>query len=280
VLESDFSVLGMLLPIDTPSTRRRNAAFDRLLELIDAEVRTRLHASEPQADFLQFAIDDMRARDLLGSPEQLRWLSLRVLGAVFAAHTNTAMSTAACLLDLLEHPDALAQVRAEIATLAPDTTLDLAALRKLVWLHRCVNETLRLRSTGGIWRKAMHELELGDHQVPAGSLIGCCMGLVNLDPQRYAEPEVYRPDRYAAFAADSYQSPPVGSTPLQFGAFGTGRNLCSGRPLAYTMLALVLVVLLRDYEWTLITKPRRWFRLMTAGVARPIGPLRLGYRRR
>jgi hypothetical protein len=46
------------------------------------------------------------------------------------------------------------------------------------------------------------------------------------------------------------------------------------------MLGLVLVTLLRDYEWTLLAKPRRWFTLMTAGMARPIGSLRLGFRRR
>lgn len=68
----------------------------------------------------------------------------------------------------------------------------------------------------------------------------------------------YRPDRHETMSTDAYQSPPVGSTPLQFGSFGSGRNLCSGRPLAYTMLGLVLVTLLRDYEWTLLAKPRRW----------------------
>lgn len=280
VLESDFSVLGMLFPIETPSARRRSAAFDRMLAIIEDEVRRRLAEGGEHSDFLQFVIDDMRADGRVASAEGFRLLSLRVLGTVFGAHTNTAMTVAACLVDLLEHPGVRTRVLEELDALPRDTPLDMAALRKLVQLYRAMNETMRRFSTGGIWRKAMQDLELGDHRVPVGSLVGASMGLVNLDPGRYPDPHAYRPDRYETMSTDAYQSPPVGSTPLQFGSFGSGRNLCSGRPLAYTMLGLVLVTLLRDYEWTLVAKPRRWFTLMTAGMARPIGPLRLAYRRR
>ncbi len=92
-----------------------------------------------------------------------------------------------------------------------------SALRTLVQLYRAMNETMRRFSTGGIWRKAMQDLELGDHRVPVGSLVGASMGLVNLDPGRYPDPHAYRPDRYETMSTDAYQSPPVGSTPLQFG---------------------------------------------------------------
>jgi cytochrome P450 len=270
----------MLFPIETPSARRRSAAFDRMLEIIEDEARRRLAEGGEHADFLQFVIDDMRANDRFATADGFRWLSLRVLGTVFGAHTNTAMTVAACLVDLLDHPEEHARVLEELDALPREAPLDLAALRKLVRLYRAMNETMRRFSTGGIWRKAMQGFALGDYHLPAGSLIGTSMGLVNLDPTRYPDPYAYRPNRYETMSTDAYQSPPVGSTPLQFGSFGSGRNLCSGRPLAYTFLGLVLVTLLRDYEWTLLAKPRRWFTLMTAGMARPIGPLRLAYRRR
>ncbi|WP_434428213.1 hypothetical protein [Nannocystis pusilla] len=56
--------------------------------------------------------------------------------------------------------------------------------------------------------------------------------------------------------------------------------MCSGRPLAYAMLAAILVPLLRDYEWEVVARPRRWFTLLTGGLSRPIGGLTLRYRRR
>jgi cytochrome P450 len=278
VLESDFSILGMMLPIETASARRRRAAFDRMMSLIEAEVRARMADRGEHDDFLQFAIDHMAA----GGTERdnVRWLALRVLGTIFGAHTNTAMSVASTLSDLVEHPDALARVRAEIAALPEGAPMDLAAMRSLVHLHRAINESMRLRSNGGLWRMAMHDIDLGGFKLARGTVVGASMGLVNLDPARYAGTHEYRPERYEAMTTDNYQSPPVGSTPLQFGAFGTGRNLCSGRPLAYAMLGAILVPLLRDYQWQIVDRPRRWFTLLTGGLSRPIGGLTLRYRRR
>ena len=88
------------------------------------------------------------------------------------AHTNTAMSLASTLLDLIEHPDDLARVQEEIAALPRDAPLDLQTLRTLVHLHRSITETLRLRSNGGIWRMVMSDMTLGGHRLASGSVIG------------------------------------------------------------------------------------------------------------
>jgi len=277
VLESDFSVLGMMLPIETASARRRRAAFDGMLAIAEDEVRQRLASPRRRDDFLQSVLEGSAPG---AGADELRRLGLRVLGVMFGAHTNTAMTVAATLLDLLEHPEELARVRAELDDLPRDQPLDLAAMRRLVHLHRAINESLRLRSNGGIWRMALSDTIVGGHRLARGSVVGASMGLVNLDPERYPRPLEYRPSRFEAMTTDGYASPPVASTPLQFGAFGTGRGLCSGRPLAYAILAAILVPLLRDYEWTALARPRRWFTLLTAGLSRPVGPLSLRYRRR
>ncbi|MFY0540702.1 cytochrome P450 [Nannocystis pusilla] len=147
--------------------------------------------------------------------DDIRWLGLRVLGTIFGAHTNTAMSVASTLSDLVEHPEALARVRAEIAALPADAPMDLTAMRTLVHLHRAINESMRLRSNGGLWRMAMCDLDLGGYKLPKGTVVGASMGLVNLDPARYDGSHDYRPARFEAMATDNYQSPSVGSTPLQ-----------------------------------------------------------------
>lgn len=274
VLESDYSVLGMFLPIETPSMRRRTAAFERLVELTRYEVRWRVEHGGEHDDFLAYALGQLDA------DADLRPVVIRMLGLIFGAHTNTAMALAACLLDLLEHPEVLAELRAEIDELPADATLDAGTLRGLGALHRAINESMRLRSTGGIWRRVCAPFELGEFALEPGALVGASMGLINLDPARYSDPGVYRPRRYASMSTDSYQSPPVSTAPPEFGVFGTGRSLCSGRPLAYALLSAMLVELLRGYEWQLVAKPRRWFNLLTAGMARPVGGLELRYRRR
>ncbi len=280
LLESDFSVFGMMFPVETPSARRRTQAFARLVEIVDTEVRLRLAEPGDHDDFLNYAIQSLLADPARVSPAEMRLLVLRCLGVMFGAHTNTAMSIAAGLVDLLDHPQELAAVRAEVDALPTGVPLDVGALRGLDRLYAALNETLRRRSTGGIWRRAQRDLRVGPYKLSAGSLIGASMGLVNLDPRRYPEPMAFRPGRYAQMDLDSYQSPPVNTTPLQFGAFGTGRGLCSGRPLAYTLLGLIMVELLRTYEWRVVVRPKRWFNVLTGGLSRPVGKLRLHYRRR
>ncbi len=280
LLESDFSVFGMMFPVETPSARRRTQAFARLMEIVDTEVRLRLAESGEHDDFLNYAIQNLLADPTRPSSAEMRLLVLRCLGVMFGAHTNTSMSIAAGLLDLLDHPLEFAAVNAEVDALEAGVTPDVEALRGLVRLYAAINETLRRRSTGGIWRRAQRDLRVGDYTLSAGSLIGASMGLVNLDPRRYPEPMAYRPGRYVQMELDSYQSPPVNSTPVHFGAFGTGRGLCSGRPLAYTLIGLIMVELLRAYEWRVVARPKRWFNVLTGGLSRPIGKLRLHYRRR
>lgn len=274
VLESDYSVFGSLTPIETPSVRRRVAARTRVLEIFRAEVRRRLAAPGDNSDYLQSLLDVYAPQH--GGPAteaQIEKAALGVMGLVFGAHTNTAVALAAVLLDLHERPALLAAVREEQARVLGDRPLDLEALTRLPVLFRAINETLRLRSNGGVWRKLLKPTELGGYTLPAGTLVGSMMGLINSDEQIYARPCEYAPERYASMQTDSFQCPSVGAHDPQFGAFGAGRHVCPGRALAYVILGAGVTLLLRSRRFSVTHKPRMWFDLMTAGLARPIGKL-------
>ena len=280
-LENDYSVIGLMLPVDTPARRRRIAARERLIALFETLVHERVASGERCDDFLQHLIDSRVGSG--GAGPDVRDLGLRLLGVVFGAHTNTSMSVPAILLDLLDHPDELAAVREEIAAHSRANApgeVAFADLRKLTRLHRCITETLRLKSNGIMWRKAIVDVELGGATIPAGSVLGASTGLVNLDPERFEAAHAYCPHRYASGEVDQFQSPPVVQAPVRYCAFGTGRNVCSGRQLAYTLLASVLVRLLSDFDWTVEARPRAWINMFGPGVARPFGAIELGYRRR
>jgi cytochrome P450 len=72
---------------------------------------------------------------------------------------------------------------------------------------------------------------------------------------------------------DGFQCPSVSAQEPRFGAFGAGRHVCPGRPLAYVILGATITALLRDHHFTLRRTPRLWFDMLTAGIARPIGKL-------
>lgn len=270
LLESDFSVAGMLLPIETPSMRRRKAARDRILEIFEAEIRRALAEGPVDPDgYMRAVLDNAIADRSAPKPEEIHAAGLMLMGAVFGAHTNTAISLVACVADLLDHPEVLARVRNEVATVAGTKPLDLAVLCRMPLLLRAINESLRLHGNGGLWRMIRRPTEIAGHTLEAGTLVGTSMGLVNLDEATYRGSTTYDPDRYASMHVDDLQSPPVASR--TFGAFGLGRHLCPGRRLAYTMLGAALAELLRAYDLVAVRRPRGWLTLMTAGVARPIG---------
>lgn len=274
VLESDYSVFGSLTPFETPSFRRRVAARRRILEIFRAEVRRGLAEPGGNSDYLQSLLDIYAPQtDGPASEAQIEQAALGVMGLVFGAYTNTAVTLAAVLMDLHERPGALAAVRAEQARVLGDRPLDLGALMRMPGLFSAINETLRLRGNGGVWRKLLRPTELGGYTLPAGALVGSIMGLINADERTYARPRDYDPGRYAAMQTDGFQCPSVSAQEPQFGAFGAGRHVCPGRPLAYVILGAAITVLLRDHRFTLRRTPRVWFDMMTAGIARPIGKL-------
>ncbi|WP_437901109.1 cytochrome P450 [Sorangium sp. So ce124] len=276
ILERELNLTGFFLPIETPSARRRKQARERILSIFTSEVRR--VAAEGSADpegYLHAVItSSVGDEPTAATPEQLRNAALAVMGAVLGAHTNTAMSLAASLSELLRHPRALAAVLEEQSPVLQDgQALDLGALCRMPVLLRSINESLRLHGNGGLWRLSRRPVELGGHVIPAGSLIGMSMGLVNGDSSFYHDPARYEPERYCDMKTDAFQSPAVKDR--RFGAFGLGHHLCPGRTLAYTMLGIALTVLLRDFRIEVLRRPRAWLDLMMGGMARPVGQLRL-----
>lgn len=138
LLESDFSVAGMFLPIETPSLKRRRAARDRILAIFAAEVRRAAAEGTGDPDgYMQAVLDQTLADRLAPTDPEIRTAGLAVMGAVFGAHTNTAMSLAASLADLLEHPDVLARIEAEQAEVLGSAPLDLSTSRPCAACRYC-----------------------------------------------------------------------------------------------------------------------------------------------
>jgi cytochrome P450 len=98
-------------------------------------------------------------------------------------------------------------------------------------LRPAIDEMLRwtsLLATGGVPHVALEDTMLGGHEVPAGQVLVPVFSAANRDPRAFADPDRLRLDR-------------SGSTHL---AFGHGRHLCLGAPLARVELEEALGVLL------------------------------------
>ncbi|MBF6176106.1 cytochrome P450 [Nocardia blacklockiae] len=230
-----FSGPLMLVPalrrgaFDRAPWDRFEAARARLDALIDADIARRRGTGEPGADILGMLLHT-RYDDGTGiSDEDLRD-HLRTM--LVAGHETTATSLVWALFRLHRQPDTLRRLRAELddaGELPPDE------LARLPYLDAVCHETLRLHPPVPIvLRRLTEPFALSGVALAAGDTMGIALPLLHSDPAIWAEPSLFRPER---FLERHYG-------PLEFAPYGGGHRRCLGAALADYELRIVLGTLL------------------------------------
>lgn len=111
---------------------------------------------------------------------------------------------------------------------------------------RFLMEVLRLYPP--VWiscRKALSDVELGGHPLPAGTNLVFSSYLLHRDPERYPNPNRFDPDRWLSLR--------LGQADASYIPFGIGSKGCIGEPFAWQQLEVILDVVTQ--EWKLSTEP-------------------------
>jgi cytochrome P450 len=139
---------------------------------------------------------------------------MSVLQQLMVAGNETTTSTlAAGMLNLIQNPAALTQVRAD-PSLIPNM----------------VEEMLRLETpTSGMWRVVKKDAMVGGVEAKAGTMLMVRFAAANRDPSKFEDPDTFQPDRKNA------------RTHL---AFGRGIHMCVGNMLSRKELAVAFQELL------------------------------------
>ena len=210
-------------------------------ELVRREIRERRRDPGAGDDILSLLLG-ARYEDGEGMrDDQIRDELITLLAA---GHETTAIALAWAMYWLHRHPDALARLRAELATLGDDP--DLEAVARLPYLEAVCHETLRLYPILPLAPRTLRRpLTLGEHTLPAGTHVGACTVLVHQNPDLYPEPDSFRPERWLArkFA------------PHEFTPFGGGVRRCIGAAFALYEMKQALAALLPDHHLRLM-EPR------------------------
>jgi cytochrome P450 len=162
--------------------------------------------------------DDLLSR-LITASEQEQWSEAELIGAcsmlLFAGHDTTSALLGSAVRALLQHPDALAALRAD-PSLMPDA----------------VEELLRFDGPSKTFiRVATEPQTLGGHEIHAGQHLWLGILAANHDPAVFDEPETLRLDR----------------TPNRHIAFGAGMHFCLGSSLARAEARVGLLALLERF---------------------------------
>lgn len=226
------------LPIGwpTPQHRRYRRHMKVVDDLIHSVIEGRRGQVEAPADLLTLLMDaDMPAHLLR---DELVTLAL-------AGHETTATTLSWTWLLLSRHPEAARRARDEIRAVAGDAPITFETLRKLDYVERVIQESMRLFPP--VWaleRQAAEDDEVSGVRVPEGDIVLMCQHTLHRDPRFWANPEGFEPDRFLPERAA--RRPRFAYFP-----FGGGARICIGKSFAMMEAKLILAELLRRFDLAL-----------------------------
>jgi cytochrome P450 len=204
------------------------AARERVDLLLYAEITARRRADvSGRADVLslltQATYDD-------GAPLEDRALRDELMTMLLAGHETTATALAWAVSHVLGDARVRARLLEELRHVGPPP-LDPSAVMRLEYLDAVCRETLRLTPIVPlVGRRLTRPMTIGGIDLPAGVVASPCIYLAHRRPDRWPEPERFRPERFL-------EAKP---TPYEFLPFGGGVRRCLGMAFALVEMKIVL----------------------------------------
>ncbi|MFK3789068.1 MULTISPECIES: cytochrome P450 [Pseudomonas] len=162
-----------------------------------------------------------------------------ILGLGFAGSETTAAVMAWSVLQLSQHPGVWQQLCEQVARLPsmPVTHEELASQVPLA--EGIFRETMRLYPPAPFEMRKVHtSFELMGHTIPAGVMAGVSLLHVSRNPERYPDPDSWRPERWLGLDRALNQ--------VETCQFGGGPHACLGRHVAALEITLFIAMLARE----------------------------------
>ncbi|CZR52602.1 related to cytochrome P450 CYP3/CYP5/CYP6/CYP9 subfamilies [Phialocephala subalpina] len=167
--------------------------------------------------------------------------------SVVGAGSETSANTLAVMhFHLLDNPNMLTKLRAELKEALPDgnAPIKLNVVERLPYLTAVITEGLRLSS--GVSSRLGRNLpgssmRYKDFVIPAGTSVGMTPYLLNLDPNIFPEPTKFSPERWL----DKSTSKQLDKYMV---AFSRGTRICLGINLAKAELYLTVATIFRRFD--------------------------------
>lgn len=152
------------------------------------------------------------------------------------------------MTELLRNPKILQKARQELFTvIGAERPIQESDMNKLPYLQAIVKETLRLHPATPLLipHKAKDDAKVFGYVVPKDTWIMVNVWAIARDPNNWADPLEFRPERFVGLSID------YNGSNFEYIPFGSGRRICPGMPLARRMVPLMLGSLVQAFSWRL-----------------------------
>ncbi|HEV3432287.1 MAG TPA: cytochrome P450 [Paraburkholderia sp.] len=227
------------MPDWMPWKRQKRQSIRTLKDLIERQLQRRLSlARDAWPDDLLTRL--LQSRDD-GSALSLQNVRDECMTIFLAGHETTAATLVWWAWCMASNREAQRIARDEVERVLQGRAPTLETLPALGYLTQTLKETLRLYPVAPllISRRATRAVQLGDWSLPAGTLFMIPGHLMHHDPRWFADPEAFRPER---FAPDAPELPRGAYMP-----FGAGPRVCLGQHLAMTEMTVIAAMLLQRF---------------------------------
>jgi cytochrome P450 len=178
-----------------------------------------------------------------GEPMSDIEIAEEVLGMIIGGHETSSSALTWLWYELHQHPDVTSRLLDEIQTVVGDGPLKLEHLPRLRYARMVIDECLRLHPP--FWfenRNTMHDVELGGHKIPKGSMIAFSRYSLHRHPDFWSDPDQFNPDRQDP---DALENPRSSYAQIPFGG---GPRICIGVNFAIMEMIVTLTVIARRFR--------------------------------
>jgi cytochrome P450 len=216
----------------------RSGAFDVLRQYLQ-----RRRKEAPGHDLLQILMD-ARYSDGHGMDDEL--ILSESMQLLVAGHETSSNALSWLLYLLSSRPDCIDRVRQEFDSVLGERSLGYTDVSKFEFTTQVILEALRLYPP--FWmvdRMALADDRAGDIDIPGGSTVVVFVYGAHHSPQYWKNPETFDEQRFSKAKEKLH-------TPFAHLPFGAGPRGCIGGNYAMLQMLMILSVLLRKYDFSLV----------------------------
>nr|QNS29986.1 cytochrome P450 [Nothapodytes nimmoniana] len=167
---------------------------------------------------------------------------------IFRGTDTVAVLIEWILARMVLHPDVQSTVQDELdRVVGRSRAVTESDMTELFYLQAVVKEVLRLHPPGPLlsWaRLAITDTIVGGYHVPEGTTAMVNMWSITRDPDVWADPLSFKPERFTN-EADFW----VLGSDLRLAPFGSGRRACPGKALGLTTVSFWVASLLHEFKF-------------------------------
>ncbi|MBK8263386.1 MAG: cytochrome P450 [Nannocystis sp.] len=226
--------------LPTPSNRRLRRALALLDEVVFGIIERRRRDASPRGDLLGAFL---AARDEEGRELPTKLLRDEVITFFLAGHETTALSLSWTMHALMDQPEVMQRLTAEVDAVLGDrqpTAEDIAALP---YTRMVLQEAMRLYPpvwSGG--RELIAPFEIAGHTIPPGQTL-IVPYLMQRDARYFPDPERFDPERFRPGADRSRERG-------AYIPFSAGPRMCLGNHFSLFEGAIILAMIVQRFRFT------------------------------